>query len=152
MVFPGSQLPGPSPPCHIDSYTFWCNLPWLCLNPGRLENAKFSSWVALRPVGDRKGHEWFGKEKYSGGEWRESSWEAASISCHRTHSSQVWHSSLYIDSWILITTSEMTAPGVFSFPKFLWLYFMVSFLWMTLFLFESWQQLFAFHMYFFALK
>lgn len=67
----------------------------------------------------------------------------------RPYSSQVWHVSLSIDSWILITTSEMTAPGVFSFPKFLWLYFMVSFLWMTLFLFESWQQLFAFHMYFF---
>lgn len=67
MVFLGSQLLGPSPLCHIGSYTFWYSLPKLGLNPGRIGNAKFSSWVALRPVGDYRGHEWIEKGKI---QWR----------------------------------------------------------------------------------
>lgn len=63
MVLPGSQFLGVSPPCHLDSCTFWCYLPKMSLNCGRLGNVKFSLWVALRLAGDRKGHEWPEKEK-----------------------------------------------------------------------------------------
>lgn len=65
MVFPGSHLLGPSHPFHTDSYTFW---PWpsqLSLNFERIGNAKFSSWVARRPLGYYKGQKWIEKEKYS---------------------------------------------------------------------------------------
>lgn len=65
MVFPGSHLLGPLPPFHTDSYTLW---PWpsqRSLNFERIGNAKFSSWVARRPLGYYKGQKWIEKEKYS---------------------------------------------------------------------------------------
>lgn len=129
-------------------YAFWPHLPQLSLNPGRIGNARISSWVTLRPLSYCKGHKWIKKKKSSWMWARERiKFRGRDYFLSRTLSqSGLTQPSLY---WFLNShyhTWKDSPLGVLISHISL-AYFTVSFLSMTLFYFESWQPLFALSTY-----